>query len=240
MSNLAAEAVTTHLDWYMQNGFLNVEGWVHPAVVDFVKLVDTAQRGWGVTGGAAEIGVHHGKLLLLLNSVCSEQEQSYGIDVFEQQELNIDHSGLGSRAIFESNLKNYDRHAGRNVSIIAGDSLTLDFHAAIKHPVRLFSIDGGHTVEHTISDLKKAQTRLVPNGVVILDDISSHHWLGVIEGVIEFLRARPSLVPVAIGYNKLILVNLSYADVYRNLFLKSGSATKFPVRFCGHDLVAFG
>jgi hypothetical protein len=229
-----------HIDWYMQFGFPAVEGWCHPLLADFAKLIDQHQQQSGISGGVAEVGVHHGKLLMLLNSFCSNKEKSYAIDVFARQELNVDHSGSGSQQIFQENLQKYDRHSGSNVSIVADDSLTLNFEKTVQAPVRMFSVDGGHTAEHTISDLKNAQSCIHPNGVVILDDILNHHWLGVIEGALHFLNSRPTLVPVAIGVNKLFLTNFSYADNYRALFRGHPAATKFPVRFCGFDIVALG
>jgi predicted O-methyltransferase YrrM len=44
--------------------------------------------------------------------------------------------------------------------------------------MRFISIDGGHTPEHTVSDLNLA-CRLINNqGVVILDDVLHHPWPG--------------------------------------------------------------
>jgi hypothetical protein len=239
-SALNSESEMSHLQKYMADGFRHIEGWCSEHLASIVEAIDAHQKNRFVEGGISEIGVHHGKLFILLNSLCSLAERSYAIDLFDNQELNIDHSGSGSLLIFKQYLQKYDRHQGANVSVISADSLTSNLDKLIVEPVRLFSIDGGHTAEHTISDLRKAQLRLHPEGVVILDDILSHHWLGVIEGTITFLQSRPTLVPIAIGYNKLFLVNLSFAEKYCQLFLGLPNATKYPVRFCGHDIVALG
>ena len=228
------------LQEYMNAGFWQVEGWCSEHLAPVIGAIDAYQKGRSVRGGVAEIGVHHGKLFILLNSICEANQKSYAIDVFDSQELNIDNSGSGSLAAFKENLQKYDRHRGANVSIVSADSVTADLAQMIGEPVRIFSIDGGHTAEHTISDLHKAQLRLRPEGVIVLDDILNHHWLGVIEGAITFLQTRPTLVPVAIGLNKLFLVNLSFAEKYRQLFNSVSAVTKYPVRFCGHDLVALG
>jgi Methyltransferase domain len=235
-----SEHQINYLQRYMDTGFSLVHGWCSDTLASVITAIDAHQKSRGVHGGIAEIGVHHGKLFIMFNSVCGADEKSYAIDVFDNQELNIDNSGSGSLAIFKNNLQTYDRHQGANVSIISADSVTANLDELIDQPVRLFSIDGGHTAEHTISDLKKAQLRLHPEGVIVLDDILNYHWLGVIEGTITFLRTQPTLVPVAIGLNKLFLVNLSFAEKYRELFRGQAMMTKYPVKFCGYDVVALG
>jgi hypothetical protein len=237
---LNSESEISHLQKYMADGFRQIEGWCPEQLAGIVEIIDAHQKSRFVEGGISEIGVHHGKLFILLNSLCSAAEPSYAIDLFDNQELNIDHSGSGSLLIFKQHLQKYDKHQGANVSVISADSLTANLDTLIVEPVRFFSVDGGHTVEHTISDLRKAQSRLHPEGIVILDDILTHHWLGVIEGTITFLQTRPTLVPVAIGYNKLFLANFSFAEKYCQLFLGLPNATKYPVRFCGHDIVGLG
>ena len=237
---MSSDDPINYLQQYMNTGFAQVEGWCPELLAPVVAAIDAHQKSRDVSGGSAEVGVHHGKMFMMINSICGSAEKSYAIDVFENQELNIDCSGQGSLSIFKSNLQKYDRHQGANVSILTADSLTANFDHLIDQPVRIFGIDGGHTVEHTISDLKKAQTRLHAEGVVILDDILTHHWLGVVEGTVKFLQTHPTLVPVALGFNKLFLVNLSYAEKYRELFRGFPNVTKYPVPFCGHDLVALG
>jgi hypothetical protein len=201
-------------------------------------MIDLHQRSHSVHGGVAEIGIHHGKFFLMLNAVCDADELSYAIDLFDQQELNIDFSGAGNRKIFEANLAKFDRHGGRNVRIIAADSTTTKLPAQIDHEVRIFSVDGGHTVEHTLNDLAVASKAIADGGVVILDDILNAHWLGVIEGALRFLWRRPTLLPFAIGHNKLFLAQLSHRKRYLDRFSASGFCKKRDVEFGGYTLVA--
>ena len=75
-------------------------------------------------------------------------------------------------------------------------------------PVRLFSVDGGHTADITASDLALAEASLCPGGIVILDDYFNEAWPGVSEGATRYLGAGTStLVPVAIGGNKFVFTN---------------------------------
>lgn len=142
---------------------------------------------------------------------------SYAVDLFERQELNVDRSGCGSLEIFKRNLADFDEHAGANVEIIAGDSLdpALDLRSRVREgSVRFLSVDGGHTVEHVMNDLAIARDLIANAGVVIVDDMFNVRWPSVAEGVNLWLSQRPTLVPFAIGRNKLLMCKFSFQQAY--------------------------
>ena len=227
-----------NLKQYLDNGFWRVEGYCMVDVFRAVDLIDST--GKNNQGGAMEIGVHHGKFYMMLNALTQAHDQSYAIDVFENQELNIDQSGRGSKELFVNNLVNVDAHKGANTEIIQGDSTdtSLDLINRVgAGTLRYISIDGGHTAEHTINDLKLANQLIRNEGVVILDDIIHYCWLGVMEGTVKFLQSSPTLVPFAIGHNKLYMCKLSYHEFYYNLFLRSNLARKTQ-RYFGYPLVS--
>lgn len=223
---------------YLEGGFHQVEGWCSDLLFETVSSF--AGLDINRHGGCAEIGVHHGKLFILLNQVIDASHTSWAIDVFDHQHLNIDNSGAGSLAAFRANLERYDVHQGRNVVAVAGDStdpaLGLESRIGLGS-LRFMSIDGGHTVQHTMSDLHLASRLISNEGVVILDDILNHHWLGVIEGAVRYLSTYPTLVPFAIGHNKLYLCKMSYHERYLTEMTRSRLFTKL-VEFCGHRVAA--
>lgn len=223
---------------FMQHSFPNIEGWCSPQLVEFLNLIDTVQRAHDARGGVAEIGVHHGKFFLMLEQFVDKDYTSYAIDIFDDQHLNIDGSGCGSLEIFKRNIEKYRSQNGGKIEIIQADSTSTNLDALISSPVRIFSVDGGHTPEHTINDMRLAEKVLHPMGVVILDDILNPHWLGVIEGVTHYLAHYPTLVPFAIGHNKLFLSKMSWRHVFSDAFKSSSWTVKFPVKFFGHELVA--
>jgi hypothetical protein len=223
---------------YKSNGFPNVEGWCGDQLFHTFDLPSSIELN--KTGGCCEIGVHHGKLYILLNQLIEPSETSFAIDVFDQQNLNIDSSGCGSLEIFRANLERYDAHSGHNTKIIVGDSTDpkLRLEETIGYgALRFMSIDGSHTVEHTLNDLYLANKVISNEGVVIQDDILSYHWPGVIEGLSIFLNARPTLVPFALGHNKLYLCKVGFHRYYLNLFSQCPLATKL-VTFFGYQIVA--
>lgn len=229
------------LDKYAKDGFLTVEGWVDGRLLPILKILHAVQLQLRVTGGALEIGVHHGRFFLALNGMVGPGEgPSFAIDLFEDQARNIDHSGNGSLGRFTENLRLYDRYGGINVECIAGDSTRL-CHADLSRfravPPKVISIDGGHTVEHTISDMVFAESIVNDMGAVFLDDIVNPQWVGVFEGAVNYLQRRPTLWPLFIGYNKLILVPMSVHGVYLAQFRKHLPTTKL-VKLCGYSLLA--
>lgn len=221
-------------------GFPHVEGWCSEALFPIVDFIDSL--GMSEEGGVCEIGVHHGKFFLLLNQVTGAHDRSFGVDVFEDQGLNVDGSGLGSAEAFRRNLKLYDAHQGRNTTLIRADSTDLEAMGELleksgRGSIRFFSIDGGHTVRHTMSDLRLANMLIRTSGIVFLDDILNYHWLGVFEGTVKFLLEEPTLIPFAIGHNKLFLCKRSYYERYFQAFENFALKTKV-VPFMGSRLVA--
>lgn len=231
----------TWLDSYAKNGFTKVEGWVDGRLLPILKLLHQAQTELDVRGGALEIGVHHGRFFLPLNGMVAPGEgPSFAIDLFEDQTLNIDRSGNGSSGQFAESLRLYDRHQGANVQAIAGDSTRLrhsDLARFRTIPPKMISVDGGHTVEHTLSDLQFAEAILHDKGAVFLDDILNAHWIGVFEGAVTYLQRRPTLWPVFIGYNKLVLVPMSVHGTYLAHLRKHLPGGKL-VALCSYTLIA--
>jgi hypothetical protein len=198
---------------------------MRPALNDYVKRKHRAVQGWlddfsarltcriatildnaGHHGAAVEIGVHHGRLFILLH-LASTGERDLVIDIFEDQELNVDSSGKGDKAICLRNLQRFGGDPAR-VDIIQKSSLMVqptDIIERVGRPI-MFSIDGGHTVECAINDLRLADATLAEGGVVILDDFFNEFWPEVAVGTVTFLRdSTARLQPFAISPGKVYL-----------------------------------
>ena len=72
-----------------------------------VRALQQVQDENGVRGNVAEIGVHHGKLFLLLAGDLHDGEEAVALDVFGDQQKNLDRSGKGDRAVFERNFETW-------------------------------------------------------------------------------------------------------------------------------------
>jgi hypothetical protein len=202
---------------YALFGQRRIDGWLEDLGLVAVDHIEGVQRSAGVTGGVAEIGIHHGRLFILLALLRREGEPAVAIDLFEDQHLNVDSSGSGNRAVFESNLRQWDPRAA-DVRVEKADSWTLDgpkLEELAGGPLRLISVDGGHTAELTVHDLTTACDALTPGGVVVLDDCFNEFFPTVAEGAQTFFRSRPDVVPFFAGGNKTLICHADRADGYR-------------------------
>lgn len=183
----------------------SVEGWFFPIDAFLFGLIDEIQKELGIRGDLFEIGVHHGKTAIFLARMLDEGETLGVCDVFEQQELNRDHSGEGNRAIFLRHMETFVPAAAGRLRVFAGESSLLT-PAETTRDCRFMHIDGGHRPEDVHGDLKTALAALQPGGIVAVDDVFNPSWPGVSEGFYHFMRKHPAaFVPLLIGGNKVLL-----------------------------------
>lgn len=204
-----------------------IQGWGGDGAHLFLMLSEI-QRQHGYTGAIAEIGVLHGKFFILLCKLLSGDEQAIAIDVFENQDFNIDQSGMGVRLQsdhlrpeFEDNV---DRHLAErsHIHVLQKDSLQLVPSDVLSRTglVRIFSVDGCHTRQHTINDIVKAEGCLAPGGLILVDDFTNPDFPGVRQAVDDVLAdpAR-SLKALIFGYNKIALCRADDEGVLRQAIL---------------------
>ena len=192
-----------------------VEGWLDSYSARFIAEISAIQSEARLSGGVGEIGVHRGRLFILLKLLAGTSERAVAIDVFGDQHLNTDGSGEGDEDKF---LRNLDRWASRDkLDIIQKSSLyvTSDEILSRTGQCRLFSIDGGHTAECTLNDLRLGDQVLSERGVLILDDYFNPSWPDVSTGASQFFAdPNSSLRPFAITPNKLYLARPSCHSFY--------------------------
>lgn len=203
---------------YALLGHRFVHGWLSDLGLRVVDAADAVQRQNHVSGPIAEIGVHHGRLFILMSLTRLPGETAVALDLFEDQHLNIDSSGFGDRATFERNLRRWHPDHGL-VKIVQCDSRDLTASALRElagDALRLVSIDGGHTVEITMTDLATATESLRPGGIVILDDCFSDFFPSVSEGAQRFLQATAEFEAFAVGGNKTLICHADWSERYRS------------------------
>ena len=193
----------------------HIEGWMYQTTALAMMELLWLQEEAGLAGDIAEIGVHHGCSALALIAAARPDETLIAIDLFDRQDLNIDASGSGSLAAFQQHLQYLFPRA--RVRTIAKSSTEIRG-AETEHGLaglRLFSVDGGHTLALTLNDLQIADASLAPHGIAILDDVFNAGWPGVISGLFAFLAQGPDLVPFAIFPNKIFLCRAPFVEFYR-------------------------
>jgi hypothetical protein len=229
---------------YARSGRKSVAGWLAPESAAIVAALGRAQSAEGLRGGVGEIGIHHGKLFLLLDLLALPGERAVAIDLFGRQDLNRDASGRGDKEIF---LAHFDRLGGDRaaLTILEKDSTAVSAEEilAATGPLRLFSIDGGHTRAVVENDLALAERVMAAGGIVIVDDVYNEAWPEVALGTFSHLSRRDTgLRPFAISPNKLYLCadadrGARYARLLRERFAGCFWST---VRLFEADVQVFG
>lgn len=229
--------MTAQLDRYLKSPGA-VEGWLDGYSAELIRDLNDIQLAEGTTGSVGEIGVHHGRLFILLRLLRRPGEASTAIDVFGDQQLNTDGSGRGDLAIFQSNV---ERWSGNDqLIIITKSSLHVQAKELLEkaRTFRLFSVDGGHTEECALCDLRLAEAVLSPGGVVILDDFSNHHWPSVAAGAARFFLDPTTVArPFATSPNKMYVAAPEHHQTYRSALRRSQAAHLY--RTCtmfGHEV----
>lgn len=143
----------------------------------------------------------------------------HAIDVFADQDGNVDKAGVGNLDELKANVKLNGISPDR-LKIYSADSSTVDHtifkqHTDENRPISLFSVDGCHTAEHTASDTLLAMAATRRNGLIFVDDYTNPMWPGVQEAIARmYICSSPVFVPLAVTCNKLILCHLANHDTY--------------------------
>ncbi len=178
---------------YLAGGHRHVQGWLTPLSARVIAF-------------------------LLAYLASRRDERAFAIDVFDLQEFNVDGSGKGDRERF---LANVERHAGSTdgLVVVTADSLKLrpDDLLTKAGPARFISVDGGHTEECTLNDLRLAEACLVSGGIVVLDDYFNQNWPDVSVGAARhFFSPAAKTKPFLVTPNKVFFAEERYHGVYHN------------------------
>jgi hypothetical protein len=203
---LRLDTVPADIENYVLTGMNDIDGWgINDNLARVFLALDQFQKNRGVSGSIFELGVHHGRASILMAKLAGPKETVLLVDLFEDQDANIDKSGHGNRDVLEANLAHWCPEVA--TEIVAGNSLELDFAAlpGARDGFRFAHIDGGHHKQAVLNDLTKITPLLASGGVLIVDDFMHTGFPEVNECCHIFFDQGPDLAPVAMGQNKLIL-----------------------------------
>lgn len=186
-----------------------------------VSMLSLQQVRMGMHGAVGEIGVHHGMFAIPVFHQARVGERLLAADLFDAlQHLNVDSSGHGDRWKFLRNTARFGVHRDA-IDLHVGLSTRLPIQYA--QPLRLFSVDGGHTESVTASDLAWAACNALDGAIILLDDWPSTAWPGVQAGAKrQWKCGTRRLTPFADVQNKLFLTtSRKHARQYIRVLLHS-------------------
>lgn len=183
-----------------------IEGWFLKESASMFSFIDYIQKKENIVGDLFEIGTHHGRSAIMLGLMASQEKERLGLcDIFGNRGLNISIKNLSSFFKDISFVRIYEKKSSDLTKEECGIC-------------RFFHIDGGHSYEETYSDLCLASSSIVQKGIVAVDDFFHDFYPQVTEAIYTFVLDEKSLVPVALGFNKLFLCRQSEHEMYLRLF----------------------
>jgi hypothetical protein len=227
---------------YVARHMYKVRGYLKLLDAQIIAALGHAQIRDGVRGDLVEIGVHHGKLFIILALLRQQGERLLAADLFEDDELNRATVHAGRENAFFRNLKKLGV-AVSTEEIYKGDSLKLTPEQLQQRvaQVRLFSIDGGHYYEHVSNDVRLAAQVIHDKGVIIVDDFFTTRWPEVTFATYDFLRkAGEEMRPFLVSKSKLYICREAAIPYYLDLVRTDPILAGYPredVRMLNANLV---
>lgn len=207
---------------YIKKGRKYISGWLSRDDAEIISAILDYQTKQNRTGSVVEIGAHHGKSFILL-ALCNFPNSNYVIDIFSNQNLNLDRSGSGDKKVFIENLKNHGVDIDK-VHIderLSSDVQPADIISSVGY-ARFFHIDGGHHLDAVEGDISLATKSIIDAGVIAIDDVFRPEWPEVsIAALGNKNFSKHDIIPFAIGFNKTYFCKAEYAEDYRNLLLNN-------------------
>lgn len=229
---------------YVTRGRRRVAGWFSRIDAEIVSTIMLDQTSRNVKGDALEVGVHHGKTFILLKLCLRDGETAIAVDVFENQELNLDNrSGKGDRGRLEYNLRQFGD--GRvNTDIITASSLDLKQSELETRTsgLRFASIDGGHWYEAVLNDLRLATFCAGEDCVIAIDDFFNPDFPEVSAAYYAWLHDEPDFQPLCVSSGKLYVCRPNAKMQYFDALSKNKYISfyrKKNVQFMKQEILAF-
>ena len=189
-----------------------IEGWFFPldqlAFFELLAVQNQIQAG----GDIVEVGVYHGKSLVLLSLLKNQDEQLIGFDLFD-----ADHEERT-----RDNLNNFG--SSEQVSLVRGYTSEIaqaDLNAMLPSPLRFLHIDAGHEYHEVLEQLHLFSPYVADRGIIAMDDNQDREFPGIEAAVLDFVELdRPRrFVPFLAGGNKLFLCFSPMATAFQKILL---------------------
>jgi hypothetical protein len=229
------------LENYVARSMQTVQGYLTSLDARLIGGLLSYQDENNIMGHLCEIGVHHGRLFLMLALARRAGERALAIDLFEDDSINTNTQHAGrDRALFANarrlGIELSEEETFKTSSL---DIETTDIVTRTTGRVRFFSIDGCHLYQHVDNDLRLAERTLTVDGIIAVDDFFNKNWADVSFATCDFLRRTNAIVPFAIT-SKLYLASPQMAEQYKTVLTQGAdSAHASFVHILGKEVVSF-
>jgi hypothetical protein len=166
--------------------WMPVPGWFSVTDAWLFTAISRRQTQDGVGGHLLEVGAYLGKSSILLGCLIQPGEELHICDLFESEkpspEIAREHERFYEGLAVSRFLNNYRRFIDADPVLHVGPSAET-LRELEGGRFRLIHIDGSHSYEAVVEDVRQSRRLLHERGVVILDDVSAHHTPGVAAAV---------------------------------------------------------
>lgn len=197
---------------FISEAHAKIDGWFFPLdQLAFFELF-SVQNQLKAGGDTVEVGVYHGKSLVLLSVLKNREEKLVGFDLFDADDEERTRDNLGSFGNSE------------HVSLVRGYTSEIaraDLNAMLPSPLRFLHIDAGHEYHEVLEQLHLFSPYVSDRGIIAMDDYQDREFPGIEAAVLDFAELdRPRrFVPFLAGGNKLFLCFCPMATAFQKMLL---------------------
>jgi len=165
-----------------------IPGWFTADDCAHFYLVLAMQRASGLVGDLFEIGSYHGRSTCLLAHCLGDDERLIVCDAFER-ETDDPYRERPTAEKLRSNLRRV-RPRLRVDQLVIHECYSHELTLPREMRFRFAHVDGGHSYEAALGDLRLCADRMLDGGVIAVDDYAHADWPEVTRAVDDFLAAR--------------------------------------------------
>jgi hypothetical protein len=228
------------LNEYIARSMSTVQGYLTTLDARLISALLSFQDENNIKGHLCEVGVHHGRLFLMLALARRTGERALAIDLFEDDAINANthHAGRDWALFANAHRLGIELSEEEIFKTSSTDVEPDDILRLTTGRIRFFSIDGCHLYPHVENDLHLAECTLTTEGIIAVDDFFNKDWADVSFATGEFLRRTDKIVPFAIS-SKLYLAAPTAAEKYKAaLSERTDLARMRGVQILGREVLA--
>lgn len=235
-ANDALAFMTPMVTEYLERDAGGIDGWLSLTAAWMLGCLIQRQRECDISGDAVEIGCWEGRTLFLLQRFLSREEGVHGFDIELRPQL-------------KANIERFSHVDGATIDLHEIDSRKLSSSAVREtspRGVRIFHVDGYHSLENARHDLSVAFASTASEGIIVLDDFFAVTLPGVTEAFFELIHhgSTNEFFPFALGGGKLFLATGEFLDHYRDALFDlmpiSSMNGEGVDHLCGHRVAIYG
>lgn len=208
------KAGTPAVDRYLDEGYDSVVGMSSKFAAAISAALLKLQSEMGIAGPIAEIGTFEGRFFIALVHALKPGEVALGIDLFDWPNPEV-------LDRFEANCLKHGIDPKQKVTWKT-DSRTMkpeDILAKVgAKKLRFFHIDGEHSRDALTRDLDRAAAVMMPEGLIVLDDMLHPGYPTLMVAVHQWLERNPDWVVLSVIDRETIVAQTKFVLCRKDMF----------------------